>query len=228
MATERELIYSIKEFLKDHTDDSLISNEHLFFQIKAFRNTLLRQLYSDRARKFDFTATQQFCMEMEVTDSGLCGAKTGCKIVRSVKKLPSLLSVKGRSALISVSPPIVGSKPYDIIDSEHIQDCLDDPYATNSAFVHDEYLYLVGNSPAISLVKCVSVVGIFENPEALKDYTTCESCGSSTKEACYTPDREFPLPGFLITPVIKEVLNEFLPVEKLKAFRDKDNDGEPV
>lgn len=226
MATQNELVYSVKELLKDHTDNSLISNAHVLFQLKAFRALLLRQLYSDRARAYDYNVIQTFCLEMEVADSGLCGTNTGCKILKSKKQLPELLSLKGRAAFVRAAPPIIGAEPFDIIKSSNISNCLEDEYGTNSVFIKDRYVYLVGQTPSVLLVKCISVSAIFVDPEDLYDYNTCKSCGGES-EPCYTEDSDFPMPGFLITPLINGVLKEFLTVKALEQRRDVDNNDVP-
>ncbi len=227
MATRAELIFSVKELLKDHTDDTLIADEHVLFQIKAYRAMLLRQLYSDRSKAFDDAAKQTFCADMVLTDPGICGIDTGCFILRSEEKIPGLLSVKGRSALTRVGPPIIGLPGYELVTPEAIKQCMDDPYSGNTAFVMDNYLYLVGRGVATKLIKCVSVTGIFEDPEKLEYLSSCDSCGTSKVTPCYTDESELPMPSHLIAPITQMVVKDFIGVEKLEDRRDTDNNSVP-
>jgi len=225
MSTRAELIFSVKELLKEHTDDSLIADEHIMFQIKNMRAMLLRQLYSDRAKRFDASVTQSFCIGMEVVDNGLCGARTNCTVLRSVEKIPGLLSVKSRSSLTRVGPPVIGTDSYDLIDSNYLSECLDDEYAGHSVFLDDDYLYLVGNTVAAKLIKCVRVSGVFEDPEDLEDYD--DTCEANKLTKCFTAESDYPIPGFMASSIIQEVVKPYIKVRTLEEHRDTDNNAAP-
>lgn len=227
MATKLEMIYSVKELLKDHTDDSLLSEDFILFQIKAYRSMFLRQLYSDRAKELDADATQTFCVDTKTVDPGTCGITTGCHILRSVEKIPSLLSIKGRSTLTRVGPPIIGIPAYEVVDAAGINACMNDPYSGTTAFLMDNYLYLVGKDPATKLIKCISVTGIFSNPDALAELGNCDSCGKEVKEPCYTDDANFPVPEHMVPMLIKATVEDYVRTEKLADRRDIDNNGVP-
>ena len=225
MSTKAEMIYSVKELLKDHTDDTFIIEEHVSFQIDNMRTMLLRQLYSDRAKKFDAAASQTFCIGMEQVDNGLCGARTNCTVLRSTEKIPGLLSVKSRSSLIRVGPPVIGTKAYDMVDPAYLGECIDDPYGSHAIFIENEYLYLVGSSIAAKLIKCVSVTGIFEDPEALAELNN--SCDNQNSGSCYTVDTDYPVPAFMIGTIIQEVVKLYVKVKPLEQHRDTDNNAVP-
>lgn len=227
MATRAEMIFSVKELLKEHTDDSLLSDEHILFQIKAYRAMLLRQLYSDRAKEYDDAAKQTFCADMVLTDPGICGINTGCFILRSEEKIPGLLSVKGRSALTRVGPPIIGMPGYELTTPDRVGACMDDPYSGATAFIMDDYLYMVGRGVATKLIKCISVTGIFEDPEKLEYLNSCDSCGTNQPVKCYNDDSELPMPSHMIQNIIQMVVKDFAQVERLEDHRDRDNDSSP-
>lgn len=228
MATRAELIFNIKELLKEHTDDSLIIDEQVLFQIKSFRALFIRQLYSDRAKEFDQSATQSFCMDMEKVDAGLCGVNTNCYVLRSTKKIPDLLSIKGRSTLISVGPPIIGMEPHELVDYTEVNSCMDDPYSSTAAFVQDGYIYIVGKEPSFILIKCVNVTGIFDDPDLLEEFELCETCGTTSTSSCYDEEASFPVPGHLIPLITEEVMKGYLRTEKLEDHRDVDNNSVPT
>jgi len=228
MATKAELIFSVKELLKEHTDDSLLSDDHIGFQVNAYRSMFLRQLYSDRSKSFDEAAKQTLCVTMAPTKSGTCGIDIGCTILRSVERIPGLLSVKGRPALTRVGPPIIGSESYELVNSTQASMCIDDQYAGNVAFIMDGYIYLTGASPAVKLIKCLSITGIFDDPTDLEDFKIYETCGSITTEQCYVEDvSEYPIPGHMISQIILQIVKDFKGVEALEQTRDINNDGVP-
>lgn len=226
MANRLEIVYNIKELMKDHTDDTLMSDRHILFLFKTYRAMFLRQLYSDRAKGLDDSAIQSLCLDMEPADRGVCGINTDCYINRSKKRLPNLLSLRGRAALKSVGPAIVGSPNFDIIDARDAAICMADPYATNSVFVDDGYLYVVGPTPAVKLMKCMRVQGVFDDPEALEEFSNCCNC-SATEAPCVTDETEYPVPGHMIPQINDAVMKEFLQSLNVTAFRDTDNDSAP-
>lgn len=227
MATKNELIYSVKESLSEFTDDSLLSNEHIFFQIKSMRALLLKQSYAKTNKQFDDSVIQTLCMEMEEVDTGLCGNTTNCTILRTKERVPTTISVQGRSTLTRVGPPIIGTKAYDIIDARDMEVILKDPLGDTSAFLQDGYLYLIAKSISVKNIKCISVSGIFEDPEDLEDFYTCASCTSSTKVACYNEDMEVPMPAYMVSTILEQIVKSKAILRKIAEGRDTDNNSVP-
>jgi len=226
--TLRELVYDVKGRLADYTDDTLFSDRHIAFLFNIYRARFLRQLYSDRAKQYDASAVQQLCLSMETVDRGLCGITINCTVRRSIKKLPNLLSLKGRSALVSAGPAVIGSKKFDIITEDAASECMADQYATNSVFISDGYVYAVGTSPAMKLLSCVRIQGIFDDPTALKDAYDCCECEATTADACFTEDAtEYPAPAHMLPDISKAIVTDFMQTLKAATVRDTDNDSTP-
>ncbi len=226
MANRLEIVYNIKELMKDHTDDSLMSDRHILFLFKTHRARFLRQLYSDRAKGLDDSSMQSLCLEMEKVDRGTCGITTDCYINRSKEKLPNLLSLRGRTALLSVGPTAVGVDNFDVISPFDVSTCMDDPYATTSVFIDDGYLFVVGSTPAANLIKCIRIVGIFDDPDALTAYNNC--CGCDKPEPCVTDTTDYPVPGHMVGDINQAVLKDFLTTINVMSLRDTDNDSAPA
>ncbi len=218
MANRLEIVYNIKELMKDHTDDTLMSDRHILFLFKTQRARFLRQLYSDRAKGLDASAIQVLCLDMEKVDRGACGITTNCHISRSKKKLPNLLSLRGRSALISAGPALVGSSKFDIINSLDANQAMSDKYSTTSIFLDDGYLYVVGTTPAAGLIKTIRVQGIFDDPDALAGFL-------DGKDPCVTELTDYPVPGHMVADINQEVLRNYL--QTINVPRDTDNDSVP-
>lgn len=227
MANRLEIIYNIKELMKDHTDDSLMSDRHILFLFTTHRAKFLRQLYSDRAKGLDSSASQTLCLNMIKVDKGTCGVTTDCFITRSKEKLPNLLSLRGRSALMSAGPAVVGTSKFDVVQAQDASICMDDPYATTSVFIQDNYLYVIGPTIASSLIKCIRVEGIFDNPSILEVYNNCCGC-EDTPDPCVTDLTEYPVPGHMVPDINQAVLRDFLSTYNVTASRDTDNDSVPA
>ena len=225
--TTNELIYSVKELLKNHSDDSLVSNTHILHLFNAQRAMFLRQLYSKRSKAFDSSAIQSFCMPMEMVDKGLCGITTDCFVLRSTDRIPTVLSIRNRGTITYIGPSMVGAEAFDIVKPSEINSCMQDKYATTTAFIQDGYVYVSGVSPAVARIKCLKVEGIFEDPMELENCNTCEGCNTSKESHCFTLESTYPVPGHLVSLMTKEVLKSFILTHKLEDQRDVTNNSTP-
>lgn len=226
MATRTELVYSIKELLKDHVDDSLISERHILFLIGTYRAKYLRQLYSTRAKAFDEAAKQCLVLDMEVADPAVCGLATGCNVLKSKQKLPNLLSVRGRSTLSYVGPAIYGTRPFELIESEEAHTYVNDKYSSIAAFIEGGYVFVVGHEIAVKLIRYIRVEGIFDDPQRLEGFKSCE-CDPDEVSSCVDDYTEYPVPGHLVPTIQEEVLQNYLRTYKLTEHRDVDNNSVP-
>lgn len=226
MPTKLEILYNIKELMREHTDDTLMSDRHILFLFGMHRAKLLRQLYSDRAKELDSSALQTLCVGMETVDKGLCGITVNCNIKRSKVKVPDLLSLKGRSALVSAGPPMVGSNKFDLINNVNVNAVMADEYATTSVFFEDDYLYVIGPVPAAELVSCIRITGIFDSPMELENFSS--TCPTQKFTPCVTDDTEYPIPGHMIADVTQLVLKDFLTTLNVVQIRDIENDSTPA
>lgn len=226
MATRTELVYNIKELLRDHVDDSLISERHILFLIGTYRAKYLRQLYSDQSKSFDEASKQCVVLEMDPADPATCGLSTECIVLKSIQKLPNLLSVRGRSTLTYVGPAIYGTKPFELIESEDVHSYINDKYASVAAYVEGGYVYVVGTTPAVNLIKWIRVEGIYDTPGALEDYKSCE-CSPDDDSTCVDDYTEYPIPGHLLSQINQEVLKNYLVTMPLEDKRDITNNSVP-
>ena len=226
MATRTELVYNIKELLRDHVDDSLISERHILFLIGTYRAKYLRQLYSKRSKAFDDSAKQCVVLEMEKADPAVCGLTTECIVLKSVQKLPNLLRVQGRSTLSYVGPAFYGTRPFELIESEDAYAYTQDKYSKVAAYIEGGYVYVIGKSPAVNLIKWIRVEGIYDTPGALEGYKSCE-CSPDEDSECVDDFTEYPVPGHLIADINKEVLKNYLVTMPLEDKRDITNNSVP-
>lgn len=224
--TRLEIVYNIKELLKEHTDDSLVSNDHILFLFGTYRAKYLRQLYSDRAKAIDNSALQTLCLSTSPVDRGTCGVTVDCEIVRTKNQIPDLLSIKGRPALTFVGPPIIGASGFDRISNGQVNSCMTDSYSTTSFFIDNGYIYIVGTEPAVKQIKCIRVKGIFENPTDLEGFSS-STCDSISIDPCVSDETDYPIPAHMVADINVAVLKNFIVTEKLEQTRDKDNNDVP-
>lgn len=209
MATKLEIIYDIKEYLKDYSDDAELSNEYILYLYRKKRSKYLRRLFNDFTRKFDNIVLQSFCVGLEEVDNNSCGLETDCKILRSKVKIPEVIDLRSRLSITSIKPSNINSKAFKIINEEQVPYILEKTYNSGVyAFLKDNYIYLISNDIASSLLECINITGLFENPEDLNNYTNC--CGCENPVSCFDDNTEYPLQGFLLDDISNEIKKELV------------------
>lgn len=226
MASQNELIYDIKEYLKAYSDDVELSDRHILYMYRKKRAKYLRRLLNDYTRKFDDLIIQSLCMELECVDRATCGLELGCTIVRTVKPLPTLLELRSRDTLLSVGPTMVGGETFKIIKLSEVPYILEKPFSRGIyAFLNtDGHIYLISNNDAHILLECITVTGLFEDPDALADFTNCckGDCGDDPTP-CFSGDEEYPLQSFLIDDISNEIKKELM--ARMRLTEDPENNA---
>lgn len=218
MATQRELIYTVKSILRGGliTDDDKISDRQVAFLIDGARAALLRQQYNKGQSLSDNNVQHIKCMELESTDTSfLSGIPLDCQVYKTKNPLPKPIEAKGKDIITSISVPEFGGATYEFIPYTRL------PYARNTRFrrplaaLFNSYIYIL-DAPYTNII---SVAGIFEQPNALSDaiYDDCEG------NTCYTWDSLYPMSSHLIDPAIKMVVEEL--TLTLKVNQDRTNSG---
>lgn len=224
MATINELTYSVREGIKEYSDDTEIDSRYILFLYNTKRSKYLRQDLNNYGKSVDNSIQQTFCVSLEKVSSNECDSDFGCsKILRSTKKLPRPIELHTKVAINKVKPIVRTSVPFNFVSKERI------PYIGGSSFSRgiysfidpDGYLYVTSNSD-ISLLDCISVTGVFEDPLKLEEFGTCCNCNDNT--VCFDPNiSEYPLQSHYIDLIKNEIINELLITKSVRE--DKENDA---
>src|SRR5690606_40092782 len=113
-----EIIYAIREGLRDYTDDTRYSDDYLVFQFNLKRNVLLRREYNQLQRSIDSELTSTVCLDIELVDPSECPecyTNEGCEVVRTVQRLPRLLELLSRPTITRESSVRIYNKRYILI-----------------------------------------------------------------------------------------------------------------
>lgn len=216
MATQREIIYSIKTVLRGGliTDDDKISDRQIAFLIDNVRATLLRQQYNKGQSVSDNNIQHILCMPLESVDTSFdSNFNLGCKVYKTTSIIPKPIEAKNKDLITSISAPEFGGFSYEFIPYARL------PYARHTKFkrplavLFNNYVYLI-DTP---YTEQISISGIFEQPNDLANYDDCAG------NQCFTLDSLYPLSSHLIDPCIKLVLEEL--TFSLKVMQDRTNDG---
>ena len=218
MATQRELIYTVKSILRGGliTDDDKISDRQVAFLIDGARAALLRQQYNKGQSLSENNIQHIKCMELESTDSVFApGLSLDCQVYKTKVPLPKPIEAKGKDIITAIGTPEFGGSTYEFIPYTRL------PYARNTRFkrplaaMFNGYIYLV-DAPYTTII---SVSGIFEQPNQLSDavYDDCEG------GVCYSWDSIYPMSSHLIDPCVKMVVEEL--TLSLKVNQDRTNNA---
>lgn len=204
----KELVYSILDLLKVHSDDSYWTEEHIIFLCKKYRSFLIKKEQDkekgsqDIASEFEY---QQICLDLEkvpAIDGDPC---TGGYYLRTVQKIPKILG--------GTQPRIY---PIDYFQGIYISYVSRDrmryvgtnPYLQNIVYVSigpDLHLYLNSPNPQFLYLRKLRMSAVFEDVEEAAELL-CDNDGES--QSCDVLDMEFPIRDYLVPPMIELVVKE--------------------
>lgn len=199
----KELIYYILDSVKIISNDSIITEDHVFYLAKKYRSFLIKKEQekekstTDIASEFEY---QQICLDLEkvpAIDGEPC---TGGYYLRTTKAVPKTLE--------GTTPRVYPIDFYQAINIVYIQrDRMryigTNKFLQNIIYVSlgpDKHLYLNGSNPQFMYLRKLRMLGIFEDfDEASK--LACDSDGNSTP--CDYLDMEFPIRDYLVPTLIE-------------------------
>lgn len=226
MAKFNQIIYDIREFVKEFSDDTELDNRRLEYLINTKRAKYLRQDLNNFQKSVDISIQQSFCLELEEVSSDECGQDVYCdKILRTKKPLPKAIELHTKPAILRVKPTNKLAGSFNMISRDKA------PYLSESKFKNsiyafidtDNHIYFLSGSDTHKLIECISVTGVFEDPTDLANYSNCCGCSEEEKTSCYSEDSEYPLQPHYVDLITKEIVNDILQVKQVPE--DKVNDS---
>jgi len=226
MAKLNEMSYDIRESIKAFSDDTETDDRYLHYLINTKRAKYLRQDLNNFQKTTDLSIQQTFCLGLEEVSANECGVDLDCdKITRTKKPLPKAIELHTKSAITKVKPTNKVSRPFNFITREkavHVQDAVFGK--SIYAFLDvDNYIYFLSDSSDYKLIDCISISGVFENPQDLINYTNCCNCEEDLITSCYSEDTEYPLQPHYVDLIKSEIVNDLLKLKNVPE--DKINDA---
>jgi len=182
----------IDEMLAINSVESSYSYEMYTDFINEQRALWLRNEYNKNRSVDPYVIQTLDCMELELVDPIQCcvAVPTGCKVLRTKKKIPNTIEFFFTKGITSVGPADIMKPRFVLIDYSRV------PYAGNGrttqnavySFLYDGYMYVFSKNLITTLLKYITVRGIFEDPTALGEYINCE-----TKQTCWKPSDPYPM-----------------------------------
>ena len=226
MATLNELVYDIEEIVNHNyiSDDVSLSKRQIAFWINSQRALLIRQELN-KGRALDPAITQSLnCVELEVVSaSDCCIDNSDCMILRTVNTIPKPISTYSRQGITRVGPVNIMSKPYLLVPQAQALYSGNGRFNSEQrfAFYKDGYIYIKLNTLTVSVLKRISITGIFDNPEDVSKFNDCDG------NPCFSWDDEYPMSAWMIDYVKDNILKLDISILKqLPTDRSNDSSGE--
>lgn len=208
MATFGEITYLVLDLMKEHTDDSYYTEEHIIFLASKMRALLLERKYKNsRNQTFSPMSSeniQEICIDLEPADM----LPDGCSgdWLWSKQEIPDTMNVMEpkistvsdmlHSMVTFIAPermPYVGYNKW-------LKNIL---YASES---QNKHLYIKGTGPQSMYLKQVKMSAVFSDPQKAAEM----SCDPDANGKCNILEMEFPLEQALIPSCIELVAQELM------------------
>lgn len=228
-----ELIYRIKHLYSRGvpTDDSRLTNRHIYSKLVTSRSRLLSIELNKRRKISKWNFKTLPCVELIEVDPHQCDCLPydGCQVLRSKYKLPKPISSYSRHYITKVSS-IDGSLMYYEKEPHLLKYVKSSKYNKDRAYyyIQDQYLYTTyTNGPQV-----ISIEGVFEDPnEADKFISMCQSEDSTQDDsgsACQSAlDKEFDIEADMVDAVIELAVRELV-AQFGQMPEDRDNNSSDV
>lgn len=215
--TLNHLVYDILELASAGglPNEFPISTEQIKYWIEQTRAQLIGQSLNKKDDINDSWIQVIKCLEMEQVDSSLCClAPSDCKVLKSVKQIPSTIDTWKDNWIISVTTMDGSSVPKSNFIKNKYQQYNKYTKKERSWFLMDDYLYII-NDPYL---ETVNLYALFEFPTQLSEFVSCDG------DACFTADSNYP-----ITVSMASVITDMVVKNKVMPFlnlpKDNSNDG---
>jgi len=204
MAAIPEHIYKLRTFIKQHSDDSIYSDEFLYSLLKDARVTLLERENKKFTKDSEFHK-QMICMPLVIDTYHDCDClpfEVKCKILKSKFPLPKVLTGRNKELIRVLT--VDGYNQIPFIQSTDLKNL---KYSRtkgkgNKYGIVNSYLTIFNNLQ----IKLVLIEGIFEDPLELQKITYCDEEGNETQ--CYDLNTtDFPIKGSLNFPMYQICLD---------------------
>ncbi len=220
--TSNQLISDIRNIGTSGSDniDFKVEDNQILFWCNEIRSMLISQAIQKSQDISDVWVQMIGCVALQqVDDSDCCLVPTGCYVLRSVNKLPITIETFGDNSIIRVT-----NVKGEIISKSN-------PFASNYAqynkytankpdwYLKNGYLYIT----VTQMLEYVNVFGIFENPQDLAAFVSCDN------EACfnmYTSD--YPCSLKMASDITNIVIKtKLLPYLQFPADNKNDASNQP-
>jgi hypothetical protein len=218
--TYDEAIYKIWEKLRPNlSDDDDIDYRLISQELHTQRALWLRNELNKNRSIDQFLVQSLGCVEMQPVDRAeCCDITIDCSILRSVQKIPSTIELHHTNTLW-INPVDSLEKSFSMLDYERAKWIKGNRFTSRQihSFILNNYVYLVSEDDSHSQITHISVKGIFENPEEVASFNTCDG------ESCFSGSSVYPIKQWMFAYVEAQAVQNLM--TKLKHPVDTTNNA---
>lgn len=204
-----KLIYAIKEYLRDYSDDYKYPDLYIKQLIEDKRVALIKE----KMKQFTSIPSHEWfsniTLDLERVDRPL-----GQLLLKSTKPVPKIINVVFNGLLVdSVSPIDQIGRPFRFTTRKLSSYYQYENFVRPMSYIdYDNYLYVVSEDVAFQRLQQVILRACFEDTEQLKEFDE-------------NIDKNYPLSYGDADLIYKDILNEL--INGINIPEDKLNDGKP-
>lgn len=218
----KEIVYMVLDEIKNNSDDSFFTEDHVIFLAGKYRAFLLKQRYSDIKKPIPESNYQTICLDLIEVPAISGEPCEGGSYLRSTEKIPFMMKI----GTPRVYPIDYYQGEITYVSRERMRYVGYNKYLTNIIYTSigpDNYLYFKSFNPQYLYLKKVRMTGIFEDPQAASELQCPDEDGNII---CDILDREFPIEEALVPPLIQLVVEELTKAEYKPEDKENNSDDD--
>lgn len=196
--TYREVTYLILDLLKQSSDDSYYTPEHILFLVSKIRSAILKQTYSNIKKEIPESNYQTICLDLKEVSAIAGEPCEGGTYLRSEQKIPTTLPIGNTQ----IYPVDYYQGEITFVSRERMRYVGHNKWLQNIIYASlgpDSHLYFKSSNPQYLYLKKAKMTGIFEDTDKAAEL----ECPSEEGKVCDIMDKEFPLEEGLVSSVIE-------------------------
>jgi len=215
--------FQVREILNQYSDDTEVPSSLIWDLVAQSRSTAIKNALNGRHVLSETYFSTIPCMEMEMVSDTLCcdlGFETDCKLIRTKKELPEIITVNFGKAFISIGPSLLSKERFSYATYERIFNLGETKFTKQIIYAFDFqnwlFLFSRGNKK-VNLIEKIMVRFIAANPMDLINYA-CEDL------PCFTVESPYPIDLWMWQTLVKPHVLSELSI-KLGVPMDTDNNA---
>tara|TARA_R100000152_G_C6685804_1_gene118584 strand:+ start:19 stop:714 length:696 start_codon:yes stop_codon:yes gene_type:complete len=186
MATIKEIVYDLKNIIRGgmQSDDEIISDRQIEFQIDSLRAQFIRQDINKRRSISDNIKQIIHSLEVKPVSGAIVGLSSDITLMRSVQKVPNAIETSHSDLITAIGPTGILSPNFHMIPYNRAAWAGNNRYTKHMtfAFLLDSFVYITG--PESELLETIKVEGVWQCPRDIENYIRKDGLPS------YNPETE--------------------------------------
>lgn len=198
-------------------DNFKIPDEQIYYWINQIRAMLIGQSLAKKDDINDTWLQQINCLELELVDeSECCLVDTDCYILRTVRQIPNTIDTWKNNWIVNVTTPTGTEISKSNQFANKYQKYSKYTGSKRWYYLKNNYIYIVNDT----LLEYINIQGLFENPEDLSSFVSCEN------ESCFNANTSpYPISANMSSQITDIILKTKIAPFLLQFKPDDRNDG---